>query len=441
MNSSILKYDVWIKKAHILTMDKDFTEYTDTNILIRNGKIEHIGSVDHLSPIEVSTIIDASHMILLPPFFNGHNHVAMSLFRGLGNDVPLTTWLQEYIWPAEKKYINANNVHLGTLVSGIEMIRSGTNLFADMYFFEEEVAKATIELGMRCILGEAILDFPTPNIKNHTEGLKYTRDLNQKYKTESLVSMSIPAHAPYTCSTSVLSSVSEISMELEIPATIHLSETSEEVADSLKAHGKSPVEYLADLGFFDFHAVCYHCNHLSVNDIKILKEKQVSVITLPNSNMKLASGITPVPDLLKAEVSLGLGTDGAASNNNMSLLSDLQMMIKLQKVANMDSTVINAKKALEIATTNGAKAYRMHNNLGSIEVGKSADIQFIDTDSAHMQPLYDPYAQIVYSMHENDIKHLMVNGRFIMKDRDILNIDEDRIKFEARDFARKLNTD
>lgn len=441
MNSTLMKYDVWIKNARVLTMDANFTEYHNTNILIRNGRIEHIGSVDHLAPIKASTIVDASRMILLPPFFNGHNHAAMSLFRGLSNDVPLMTWLQKYIWPAEKKYINAKNVHLGTLVSGIEMIRSGTNIFADMYFFEEEVAKASIELGMRCILGEAILDFPTPNGKIPENGLKYTQDLYQKYKTEALVSVSIPAHAPYTCSTSILSSVADLSKELKIPATIHVSETSQEVTDSMKAHGKSPVKYLADLGFFDYHTICYHCIHLSAHDIKILNEKKVSVITLPNSNTQLASGITPVPELLKSDICLGLGTDGAASNNNMSLLSDMQMMIKLQKLAHLNSTILNAKTALKIATSNGAKAYGMQNDLGSIEIGKFADIQFIDIDSPHMQPMYDPYAQIVYSMHENDVKHLMVSGHFIMKDRNILNVDEERIKYEALRFARELNLD
>ncbi|MEA1876234.1 MAG: amidohydrolase [Bacteroidota bacterium] len=436
-----MKYDVWIKNAHVLTMDANFTEYLNTNILIKNGRIEHIGSIDHLTPVEARTIVDASRMILLPPFFNGHNHAAMSLFRGLSNDVPLMTWLNNHIWPAEKKYINAKNVHLGTLISGIEMIRSGTNLFADMYFFEEEVAKASIELGMRCILGEAILDFPTPNSISPSEGLKYTRDLYQNYKSESLVSVSISAHAPYTCSSSVLSSISEVSMDLKIPATIHVSETSQEVTDSMKARGKSPVEYLADLGFFDYHTICYHCIHLSAHDIEILKEKKTSVITLPNSNMQLASGITMVPDLLKSEICLGLGTDGAASNNNMSLLSDMQMMIKIQKLVHNDSTILNAKTALKIATSNGAKAYRMNNDLGSIEIGKFADLQFIDTDSPHMQPLYDPYAQIVYSMHENDVRHLMVNGKFIMKDRVVLNVDEERIIYEALEFARKLNID
>ncbi|MCK5822063.1 MAG: amidohydrolase [Bacteroidales bacterium] len=439
MNSSQLKYDIWIKNAHILSMDAAFTEFVETNILIKDGKIAHIGSVENLGPINADYLIDASHMILLPPFFNAHNHAAMSLFRGLRNDVPLMTWLQEYIWPAEKKYINAKNVRLGTLLSGIEMIRSGTNLFADMYFFEDEVAQASIELGMRCILGEAILDFPTPNQKTPTEGIHYTRNLYYKYRDESLVSLSISAHAPYTCSTSVLKSISEVSKDLKIPSTIHVSETSREVEESLKTHGKTPVEYLNDLGFFDFHTICYHCIHLSDHDIEILKEKEVSVITLPNSNMQLASGITPIPKLLDSEICLGLGTDGAASNNNMSLLRDMQMMIKLQKLSHLDSTILNAKTALSIATSNGAKSYKMQNSLGSIEIGKSADIQFINIDSPHMQPLYNPYAQIVYSMQESDVKHLLINGRFVMKDRIILNADEEKIIYEAMSFARKLN--
>lgn len=441
MSSTIPNYDLWIKNARILSMDSKFTEYFDSNILIKDGIIQFIGSTASLPNFDYTDVLDASNMIVLPPFFNGHSHAAMSLLRGLGNDVPLSTWLQKYMWPAEKKYINASSVKLGSLISGIEMIRSGTNIFADMYFFEEEVAQAAIELGMRTIIGEGILDFPTPNMKNPDDGINYSRKLFNDFETNPLVSVSIPAHAPYSCSKESLIKVSELSKELQIPATIHLSETSQEVTESLNTNGFTPVEYLDNLGFFDHHAVCYHCNHLSKNDISILRNKQVGVVTLPNSNMKLASGIAPVPDLLAADVCLSLGTDGAASNNNMSILSDMQMLSKLQKIAHSDPTVIDARTSLKLATINGAKTYKMDDQLGSITLGKSADIQFIRIDVPHMQPMYDPYAQIVYSMNNNDVIHLMIDGKFVMKNHEILNVDEERIKFEAKDFAKKLDID
>lgn len=431
--------DLSIENAWILTMDEGYSEFRNGCIQISGGKILYIGSMENKPLVPSTEVVDAKGMIISPPFFNGHAHAPMSLFRGLGDDSPLKIWLEDYIWPAEAKYLNADFVYLGSLLSGIETIHSGTNIFADMYFFEDEVAKASSSLGLRSIIGEAILDYPTPNMKDSDSGFAYSEKLIEKYTDNELVSLSIPAHAPYTCSEENLRKVANFSKKYKIPASIHLSETKNEVEQSIAKLGKSPVKHLADIGFFDYHAVCHHCVHLSTDDIAILKEYEVSVVTLPNSNCKLASGIAPVKEMLDAGINVALGTDGAASNNNSSMLNDLQLMTKLQKVIKSDPTVLTAKQALQIATLNGAKAYRMDTSLGSLEIGKKADMIFIDTSSANMTPIYDPYAQIVYSMQNYDIHSMLINGEFILKNRTMPRIDKNDILNQARKFAEKLN--
>ena len=431
--------DLSIENAWILTMDEDYNEFRNGCIQISGGKLLYIGPMEGRPLVPADKIVDAEGMIIAPPFFNGHAHVPMSLLRGLGDDSPLKVWLEKYIWPAEAKYVNSDFVYLGSLLSGIEAIRSGSNIFADMYFFEDEVAKASSLLGLRSIIGEAILDYPTPNMKDPESGIAYSEKLIEKYADNELVSLSITAHAPYTCSEVNLRKVAHLSQKYGIPASIHLSETKEEVEQSIANFGKSPVKYLADIGFFDYHAVCHHCNHLSTDDISILKDYGVSVVTLPNSNCKLASGIAPITELIDAGVNVALGTDGAASNNNTSMLNDMQLMTKLQKVIKSDPTVITAKQALQIATLNGAKAYRMDSTLGSLEIGKKADLIFIDTSAPNMVPMYDPYAQIVYSMQNYDIHSMIVNGEFLLKNRTVQGIDEEDILNQVRKFAEKLD--
>ncbi|MBT3244675.1 MAG: amidohydrolase [Bacteroidetes bacterium] len=438
MNPIIEKYDIHIQHAWVLCLDSDFTEYRDSSILIKDGKIAYIGECLTLEPGQASENIDGSRKLVIPPFFNGHSHIAMSLFRGFRNDVPLKTWLEDYIWPAEQKYINPDNVYLGSMVSGIEMIRAGCNIFADMYFYEESVAQAAEELGIRAIIGEAILSFPTPNKKTPADGLRYTEILHKTYFDHDLISLSIPAHAPYTCSLEILEDISALAKELSIPTAIHLSETSSEVEESIDKFGLTPPQYIAQSGFLDDHCICHHCNFLSDEDMKLLRKKGASVISMPNSNMLLASGIAPVKEMLDTGLVVGVGTDGAASNNNQSVLNDLQQLVRLQKVKHQDPTAISARHALSIGTINGAKAYRMDKLLGSLEEGKAADMIIIDTDKPHMQPIFDPYAQIIYSMQESDIESLIINGRFIMRERVIISFDEERLLARATRFSKNL---
>lgn len=424
--------------GEVLTMDEQMNRYADGCLIIQQGVIVYAGAMHGAPDIPVDETIDASGKLVMPPFFNAHNHVPMSLLRGLGNDVPLQTWLEKFIWPAEQKLVNPDMVYWGTMLAGLEMIRSGTSVFADMYFFEAEVAKAAIELGMRCILGEAVLDFPTPNKQSPDEGFAYTEQLMDQFADSPLTSFSIPAHAPYTCSEQVLRQVAQFSSRYRIPATIHLSETRQETDEHVRRFGVTPARYLADLGFFDHHAVCYHCNFLTEEDIRIFKEYGVAAVTLPNSNGKLASGIAPVSELLNQQICVALGTDGAASNNNLSMLNDLQLMLKMQKVRHHDPRALSAKQALQIATINGAKAYRMEDRIGSLAPGKDADLILIDTLAPHMQPLYDPWAQAAYSMQNSDVNSMMIRGRFLMRERKILTIKEEMVLQQCRKMARGI---
>ena len=419
-------YDLAIKNAFILTLDDEWTEFAKGLILVNHGSLEYVGPEKKGPAYSAEKIIDAKGNIVMPSFFNGHTHSAMSLLRGLGSELPLDSWLNEHIWPAEARYLSPHNVYLGSMVSALEMIRCGTGIFVDMYFFQEETVRACEELGIRIVVGEGILDFPTPNKKSPSEGLKYTEYLHKLYSGHPLVEMSVAAHAPYTCSPGVLKEAAELARKLDIPVTIHLAETAAENINIKNMFGKSSTAHLAGLGFFDGRAVAYHCNHLSEDDISILAEHKVGIVTNPRSNMKLGSGLSPLPELMEKGLVIGIGTDGAASNNNQSVLLDMQLAARLYKVKHLDPAIINARQAIRMAVNNNALNYGLEKSMGSLEKGKLADMIIINTDQAHWQPLYDPYPQIVYAMQPGDVITNIINGKIIMENRNILGVDEER---------------
>ena len=432
------QYDIAISNAYLLTLDHEWKEYKPGLVLIRGGYIEYAGpQVEHTS-FQAKEAIDAKGDIVMPSFFNGHTHSAMSIFRGLGNDLPLDNWLNEHIWPAEARYTNEQNVFLGSMVSAIEMIRSGTGIFADMYFFQEETIRACEELGIRIIAGEGILDFPTPNKKSPREGLKYTENLVNKYKGHPLLEFSLPAHSPYTCSPEVIREVGELSHRLGITATVHLAETEWEVEEMKRRYGKSSTQFLYDNGFFKSRTVAYHCNHISADDMLTLRDNKAGIVTNPRSNMKLGSGLCPLPVLRSMGITVGIGTDGAASNNNQDVLSDMQLLARIYKMNELDPTVIRSREALRMAISNNCLIYGMDNRLGSIEAGKLADLIIIDTDQPHWQPLYDPYSHVCYTMQPGDVSTTIINGQIIMKDREILTLDEERVKSDISELGKEI---
>ncbi len=428
--------DLAITGAHILTIDQDMTEYKPGSVYIVGNRIIWIGPDDEQpGNCLIKERIDASGKILMPVFFNGHNHAAMSFLRGLGNDLSLDKWLNDFIWPAEKVMINPETVYLGTMLSVIEMVRSGSGIFSDMYFFEDQVARVCEEVGIRGIIGEAIFDFPSPSMATPQETMEFTRQLKQRFLGHSLVNVSVAVHAPYTCSPDLIRQAGELAEELDLSANIHLAETQTEIETISGLYGKTPVQHLYDLGFLSVRTVAHHSVYLSPDDRQLIKETGTSVVTLPNSNMKLGSGACAVGELIKLDINVALGTDGPASNNHQSLLREVQQLARLERVVNYDPTCISARELIRMATINGAKAYRMDKDLGSLETGKKADFQIINPDQPHWYPRYDPYNSIAYAMQSNDVESVVIDGKVVMRNRELINIDEKRLSRELKKKA------
>jgi 5-methylthioadenosine/S-adenosylhomocysteine deaminase len=415
------------------------TEYREGAVHINGGRIVWLGP-DGEQPRDciIRERIDATGKLVMPVFFNGHNHAAMSILRGLGNDLSLESWLNDFIWPAERKLVNPATVFQGTLLSAIEMVRSGTGIFSDMYFFEDEVARACEEVGMRGIIGEGILDFPTPSRATPAESMQFTRHLHTRFAGHPLIRVAVAVHSPYTCSPAVIREAAELAAELDIPANIHLAETLTEIETISAKYGKSPVRHLFDLGFLNSRTVAHHCVYLSEEDKELILSTGTNVITLPNSNMKLGSGACSVSSLLGMGINVGLGTDGPASNNHQSLLREIQQLARLERVTNLDPTCLSARELVRIATINGAKAYHLEHELGSLECGKMADLQIINPDKPHWYPRYDPYNSIAYAMHSDDVESVVINGKTVMRNRVMVNIDEERVYRELKKLAGKL---
>ena len=431
--------DMLIVNGTIISMDSNRTILEPGNIAIKDGKIvavEITGSSKN--ELKAKETIDATGKLVMPGLINTHTHAAMTIFRGYADDLPLMEWLQNYIWPAEAKYINADTVHLGTQLAAIEMIGSGTPTFNDMYFFEDEVAKAAKEVGIRAVIGEGLLDFPTPNKKTPQDGLDYTEMLIKKWRNDPLITVAVAPHSPYTASSELLKSAKNLSDKYDVPLHIHVSETEQEVNDSMAKHSLTPFEYLDSLGFLGENVIAAHSVHLTPHDIQLIAKRKVGVSHNPESNMKLASGIAPIPELLDAGAKIGLGTDGAASNNDLNMFEEMDTAAMLHKVFTKNSSVVNAKSVVEMATIGGARVLGLDKEIGSIEKGKRADIIIIDLDKPHLTPLYNPYSQIVYAMDGADVETVIIEGRIVMRDHKILTVNEEKIIQDTNALAAKI---
>jgi 5-methylthioadenosine/S-adenosylhomocysteine deaminase len=439
LSNNHVQMDVLIVNGTIVSMDSNRTILEPGTVAIKDGKIvaaETSGSSK--SNLKAKETIDATGKLVMPGLINTHTHAAMTIFRGYADDLPLMEWLQNYIWPAEAKYINAETVRLGTQLAAIEMISSGTTTFNDMYFFEDEVAKAAKEIGIRAVIGEGLLDFPTPNKKTPQEGLDYTEMLIRKWHNEPLITVAVAPHSPYTCSPELLKAAKNLSDKYDVPLHIHVSETEQELNDSRNKHGLTPFEYLDSLDFLGDNVIAAHSVHLTPNDIQLIAKQKVGVSHNPESNMKLASGIAPILELLDAGVKVGLGTDGAASNNDLNMFEEMDTAAISQKVFAKNSSVVNAKSVVEMATIGGAKVLGLDKEIGSLEKGKRADIIIIDLHKPHLTPLYNPYSQIVYAMDGADAETVIIEGRIVMRDNKILTVNEDKIIQDMNALAAKI---
>ncbi|MFC1863377.1 amidohydrolase [Thermodesulfobacteriota bacterium] len=431
-------FDTLIHNGTVLTMDS-------RNSIINNGIIGIDGDTitciekDHHEKIDTKNTIDAREGLILPGLINCHTHAAMSLFRGLADDLPLMDWLNDYIFPVESK-MDADSVYTGTLLACAEMVLSGTTTFCDMYLFEEEVAKAAKAAGMRCLVGEVLYDFNSPNYGSVENGLRYTESLIERWENDPLISIAVEPHAPYTCSPELLLSTNELAHRYKVPLIIHLAETETELSVVKDRFGKSPVEHLQSLQILGPHLIADHCVHLNDREITLLSENSVKVVHNPESNMKLASGIAPIPHMLKKRITVGLGTDGCASNNNLDLFSEMDTTAKLHKIEAMDTTVMDALTVLRMATIEGAKVLGMERMVGSIEIGKKADIVIVDINKPHLTPIYNPYSHLVYTARGSDVSHSIINGRIVMNDRNLLMLDLDEIMDRAHNKSREILT-
>jgi 5-methylthioadenosine/S-adenosylhomocysteine deaminase len=436
MSQSAIEMDILLKNGTILTMDEKGSVIPKGFVAVRGDAIVSLGDGDG-KEIHARRTIDARGGLILPGLINSHTHAPMTLFRGLADDLPLMEWLTRYIFPAESK-MDADFVYTGSLLACAEMIMSGTTTFCDMYLFEEEVARAAEKAGMRCLVGEVLYDFPSPNYGPAEQGLKYTETLIKKWQGHPRVSIAVEPHSIYTCSPSLLEAANELALRYGVPLILHVAETRAELDEVKKRYGKKPFEHLSDLDILGPHVIADHCVHLDDMEIQRIVEHDVKPVHNPESNMKLASGVSPVFNLLKKGVTVGLGTDGCASNNNLDLFGEMDMAAKLNKVEAMDPTVLDALTVLRMTTSMGARVLGLAHSLGSLEAGKKADIIVVDTDKPHLTPMYNPYSHLVYAACGRDVSHVIIDGKPVMEDRRLLSLDLREVLEKAHEKSRAV---
>jgi 5-methylthioadenosine/S-adenosylhomocysteine deaminase len=429
--------DILMTNGWVLTMDDQRREYPTGFVAIQGARIAAVGPMGEAAAWRAPTVLDAQGGLLLPGLVNTHTHAAMTCFRGLADDLPLMDWLQNHIFPAENRLDHAK-VKAGTLLACAEMILSGTTCFCDMYLFEAAVAEAAHAAGMRAVVGEVLYDFPSPNYGPPEAGLAYTEELIAAWRDDPLITIAVEPHSPYLCAPDLLRRAGAIARDNHLPLVIHVAETAAEVATTRARYGMTPVAHLDALGLLHPGLLACHGVVLSEADMDLLQDHDVKIAHNAESNMKLASGIAPVPALLERGLCVGLGTDGCASNNNLDLLSEMDTVAKLHKVHTMDPTVLDAETVLAMATIEGARALGLAQRIGSLEVGKEADVIMIDTRAPHLTPLYHPASHLVYAARGGDVRTAVIRGRIVMQDRTLLTLDCDQVMADVRRVAATL---
>jgi 5-methylthioadenosine/S-adenosylhomocysteine deaminase len=423
----------------LVSMDQQRRVIPDAGVAVAGGRIVAVGTRREITAqYSAAQTVEANGRLIVPGLINGHTHIPMTLFRGLADDLDLQDWLTKYIFPAEAKNVSEEFVRAGTRLGLAEMIRGGTTTYCDMYYFEDAIADETAKAGVRGVLGETIIDFPVADNKTNAEGMAYVAKFVQKWKGHELIIPAIAPHAPYTVSEEHLKAVRAFSDRTGAPIVTHISETKREIDDSLKAHGASPIDYLARIGFLSNKVIAAHVVWPSAEELGILKQIGVGIVHNPQSNMKLASGVAPVPEMLKRGLFVGLGTDGAASNNDLNMWEEMDTAAKLHKVFTGDPKVMSAKEAFELATIRGAQALHLENEIGSIEKGKRADLVIVERDSLNQIPLYNVYSDLIYATKANDVLTVIINGRVVMRDRRLLTLNEEEIRTSARQFRNQV---
>jgi 5-methylthioadenosine/S-adenosylhomocysteine deaminase len=433
--------DLLLTNAHVLTMDERFTAYEPGSVAIGGGRILAAGDVAEYNALET---IDCRGRVVMPGFVNAHTHAPMALLRGLADDLRLDVWLMGYMMPVEREFVRPDFVALGTQLACAEMIRSGTTCFADMYYFEHAVAEAAAAAGLRALCAQTVLKFPAPDAASFEDSLASAREFIVRWKGDALVVPAVAPHAPYTCTVEILRACAELAVEFDVPLHIHLAETAFEVERSRREHGMPVVPWVKKQRLFDAHVLAAHCVHVDEGEIRALKDAGAGVAHNPTSNLKLGSGVAPVAKMLDLGVAVGIGTDGAASNNDLDMFEETRLAALVAKGTSGDPTALPARLALAMATRIGARAIHLGDLTGSLEPGKRADLIVVDLDRTHNVPRFgrDPnavYSQLVYAAKSTDVVDVMCDGRWLMRDRRLLTLDEEDLQAAARDVARRID--
>ena len=434
------RVDLLVTGGTVVTMDPARTVIENGAVAIRGERIVAVGPADELNRrYRARRRLRADQHLILPGFINTHTHAAMNLYRGVADDRVLEEWLRDYIFPLEAKLTTADLVYWGTKLAALEMILGGTTTFTDMYYFEDEVARAASEAGLRAVVGQTILDFPAPDFHTPAETLRHTEEFIVRWRNHPLVIPAVAPHSAYTCSAETLRAAAELARRTGAPLLIHLAESAGEMKTLKERTGQTPVQYLAGLGVFEGRVLGAHCIYVDEADRALLAQKGVGCAHNPTSNIKLASGIAPVVALRAAGVPVGLGTDGAAgSNNDLDLMEEMDLAAKLQKIAANDPRVLPAPEALALATIEGARALGLEKEIGSLEPGKRADLILVRRDAPHAIPSYDVYSLIVYSLKASDVETSIINGRVVMERRRVLTLDEKEIRRHTEEYAARV---
>lgn len=433
--------DLLITGGAVVTLDAERRLFDHGFVAIRGGRIVEVGDAAQLKTkgYVARQTLDARGKAVLPGLINAHTHLPMVLYRGIADDLTLQEWLTKYIFPAEAKNTNKEFVIWGTRLGLIELIRGGTTTYADMYYFEDAIAEETKRAGVRGVLGETLIDFPAPDNKTWAEALRYNEDFVKRWQGDALITPAFAPHAPYTVSTEHLREVQALADKYNAPILTHIAEAPTETAEIQKRYQARPVEYLERINFLSPRVLGAHVVHVTDADLATLKARAVGIAHCPSSNMKLSSGTSPVPKMLAQGLRVGLGTDGAASNNDLSLWEEMDLAAKLHKLVTMDPTVVTAREALEMATLGGARALHLEQEIGSLEAGKRADVIVVGLDAPHQTPRYNLYSHLVYATKAADVTDTIVNGRVLMRNRRLLTLDEATVKARARAYQQRVS--
>jgi 5-methylthioadenosine/S-adenosylhomocysteine deaminase len=433
--SAQAKIDVLITGGTVITMDAQRRVLDDGAIAVRADSIVAVGPRAELeSKYAPAKVIDARGALVMPGLINGHTHAAMSLFRGIADDRSLEEWLHGYIFPAEARNVTEDFAAWGTRLAILEMLRGGVTTYADMYYFEDAVARVTKEAGMRGVLGETILDFPAPDNKTLPQAFAYTQKFLDHWKGDSLIVAAVAPHSMYTCSEKTLQDAAALARRNGAPILIHIAEAPFELEQSRNQYGLTPVAYLSRAGILGPDVVGAHCVLVDQADIAALAHFGVGCVYNPSSNMKTAAGVMPIVEMLAAGEAVGLATDGAASNNNLDMFEEMDLAPKLQKLARMDSRALPAEQVVALATITGARALHLETQIGSLEPGKKADLILVDTSAPHATPMYNVYSQLVYALKANDVRTVIIAGKIVMEDRQLTTLNEPEILVKARAY-------